>query len=73
MVQPAERTQPGELPIQPVRDIQGIVLAGATLAVALGIAMGALLRRTLPALAITVVVSTLLRLVIGQDLRVRIT
>jgi hypothetical protein len=38
-------------------------------AVALGIAAGALLRRTLPAMAITIGVFTLLRLVIGQDLR----
>ena len=51
-------------------DIQGIVPVGyALFAVALGIAAGALLRRTLPAMAITVVVFTLLRLVIGQDFR----
>jgi hypothetical protein len=51
-------------------DIQGIVPVGyALFAVALGIAAGALFRRTLPALAITIVVFTLLRLVIGQDLR----
>jgi ABC-type transport system involved in multi-copper enzyme maturation permease subunit len=51
-------------------DIQGIVPVGyALFAVALGIAAGALLRRTLPALAITIGVFTLLRLVIGQDLR----
>ena len=51
-------------------DIQGIAPVGyALFAVALGIATGALLRRTLPALAITVVVFTFLRLVIGQDLR----
>ena len=51
-------------------DIQGIVPVGyALFAVALGIAAGALLRRTLPALAITIVVFTFLRLVIGQDLR----
>jgi hypothetical protein len=51
-------------------DIQGIVPVGyALFAVALGIASGAVLRRTLPALAITIVVFTLLRLVIGQDLR----
>jgi ABC-type transport system involved in multi-copper enzyme maturation permease subunit len=51
-------------------DIQGIVPVGYTLfAVALGIAAGTLLRRTLPALAITIVVFTFLRLVIGQDLR----
>jgi len=51
-------------------DIQGIVPVGyALFAVALGIAAGTLLRRTLPALAITIGVFTLLRLVIGQDLR----
>jgi ABC-type transport system involved in multi-copper enzyme maturation permease subunit len=51
-------------------DIQGIVPVGyALFAVALGIAAGALLRRTLPALAITIGVFTFLRLVIGQDLR----
>ena len=51
-------------------DIQGIVPVGyALFAVALGIAAGALLRRTLPALAITICVFTVLRLVIGQDLR----
>ncbi|MGP7999086.1 MAG: hypothetical protein ACLPKI_17485 [Streptosporangiaceae bacterium] len=51
-------------------DIQGIAPAGyAVFAVALGIAAGTLLRRTLPALAITIVVFTFLRLVIGQDLR----
>ncbi len=56
--------QPGQF------DIQGIVPVGyALFAVALGIAAGALLRRTLPALAITIVVFTFLRLVIGQDLR----
>jgi hypothetical protein len=56
--------QPGQF------DIQGIVPVGyAVFAVALGITAGALLRRTLPALGITVVVFTLLRLVIGQDLR----
>ncbi len=56
--------QPGQF------DIQGIVPVGyALFAVALGIAAGALLRRTMPALAITVVVFTLLRLVIGQDFR----
>jgi hypothetical protein len=37
--------------------------------VALGIAAGALIRRTLPALAVTIVVFTFLRLVIGQDFR----
>jgi hypothetical protein len=56
--------QPGQF------DIQGIVPVGyAVFAVALGITAGALLRRTLPALGVTVVVFTLLRLVIGQDLR----
>ncbi len=51
-------------------DIQGIVPIGyAVFAVALGIAAGALLRRTLPALAITIGVFAFLRLVIGQDLR----
>jgi hypothetical protein len=51
-------------------DIQGIVPVGyALFAVALGIAAGALFRRTLPALAATIAVFTLLRLVIGQDLR----
>jgi hypothetical protein len=51
-------------------DIQGIVPIGyAVFAVALGITAGALLRRTLPALAITIGVFTLLRLVIGQDFR----
>ncbi|MBO0816374.1 MAG: hypothetical protein J2P30_14685 [Actinobacteria bacterium] len=56
--------QPGQF------DIQGIVPVGyAVFAVALGIAAGTLLRRTLPALAITVGVFTFLRLVIGQDFR----
>jgi hypothetical protein len=51
-------------------DIQGIAPVGyAVFAVALGIAAGALLRRTLPALAVTIVVFTFLRLVIGQDFR----
>jgi hypothetical protein len=53
-------------------DIQGIVPVGyAVFAVALGIAAGTLLRRTLPAMAITLVVFTFLRLVIGQDFRSR--
>ena len=53
-------------------DIQGIVPVGyAVFAVALGLAMGTLLRRTLPAMAITVGVFTFLRLVIGQDFRSR--
>ena len=56
--------QPGQF------DIQGIVPVGyALFAVALGIAAGTLLRRTLPALAVTIGVFTFLRLVIGQDLR----
>jgi ABC-type transport system involved in multi-copper enzyme maturation permease subunit len=56
--------QPGQF------DIQGIVPIGyAVFAVSLGIAAGALLRRTLPAMAVTVVVFTFVRLVIGQDLR----
>jgi hypothetical protein len=51
-------------------DIQGIVPVGyALFAVAFGIAAGTLLRRTLPALAITVVVFTFVRLVISEDLR----
>ncbi len=51
-------------------DIQGVVPVGyALFAVALGIAAGALLRRTLPAMAITVGVFTFVRLVIGQDFR----
>jgi hypothetical protein len=51
-------------------DIQGVVPIGyALFAVALGIAAGALLRRTLPAMAITLAVFTFLRLVIGQDFR----
>jgi hypothetical protein len=51
-------------------DIQGIVPVGyAVFAVALGIAAGTLLRRTLPALAVTIGVFTFVRLVIGQDLR----
>jgi hypothetical protein len=56
--------QPGQF------DIQGIVPAGyAVFAVALGIAAGTLLRRTLPAMAVTIAVFTFVRLVIGQDLR----
>lgn len=56
--------QPGQF------DIQGIVPVGyAVFAVALGITAGALLRRTLPAMAITIGVFAFLRLVIGQDLR----
>lgn len=51
-------------------DIQGIVPIGyAVFAVALGIAVGTLLRRALPAMAITVAVFTFMRLVIGQDFR----
>ena len=56
--------QPGQF------DIQGIVPVGyALFAAALGIAAGALLRRTLPALGVTLVAFTFVRLVIGQDLR----
>jgi hypothetical protein len=56
--------QPGQF------DIQGIVPVGyAVFAVALGITAGALIRRTLPAMAITIGVFAFLRLVIGQDLR----
>ncbi len=51
-------------------DIQGIVPVGyAVFAVGLGIAAGALIRRTLPAMAITLVVFAFLRLVVGQDFR----
>ncbi len=51
-------------------DIQGIVPVGyAVFAVALGIAAGALIRRTLPAMAVTIGVFAFVRLVIGQDLR----
>jgi hypothetical protein len=51
-------------------DIQGLVPVGyAVFAVALGIAAGALFRRTLPALAATIAIFAALRLVIGQDLR----
>jgi hypothetical protein len=58
--------QPGQF------DIQGIVPVGyAVFAVALGITAGALLRRTLAAMAVTIGVFTFLRLVIGQDLRSR--
>jgi len=56
--------QPGQF------DIQGIVPVGyAVFAVALGIAAGTILRRTLPALAVTLGVFVLLRLVISEDLR----
>jgi hypothetical protein len=51
-------------------DIQGIVPIGyAVFAVALGIAAGALLRRTLPAMAITLVVFAFVRLLISEDFR----
>lgn len=51
-------------------DIQGIVPVGyALFAAALGIAAGTLARRTLPALAITIVVFTFVRLVVSEDLR----
>ncbi|HUC22649.1 MAG TPA: hypothetical protein VMA73_08075 [Streptosporangiaceae bacterium] len=53
-------------------DIQGIVPVGyAVFAVALGVAVGTLLRRALPAMAITLVVFTFVRLVVGQDFRSR--
>lgn len=53
-------------------DIQGVVPVGyALFAVALGIAAGAILRRTLPAMAVTLVLFTLVRLVVGEDLRSR--
>jgi hypothetical protein len=53
-------------------DLQGIVPIGyALFAVALGIAAGTLVRRTLPAMAITLVVFTVLRLVVSEDLRSR--
>lgn len=59
-----QKFQPGQF------DIQGIVPVGyAVFAVALGIAAGTILRRTLPALAVTLGVFVFLRLVIGQDLR----
>jgi hypothetical protein len=51
-------------------DIQGIVPIGyAVFAVALGITAGALIRRTLPAMAITIVVFTFVRLVVSEDFR----
>jgi hypothetical protein len=51
-------------------DLQGIVPIGyAVFGVALGIAAGALLRRSLPAMAITLVLFTLIRLIVGQDFR----
>jgi hypothetical protein len=51
-------------------DIQGIVPVGyAVFAVALGIAAGTLVRRTLPAMAITLVVFTLVRLLVSEDFR----
>ncbi|HYK68786.1 MAG TPA: hypothetical protein VEV45_12620 [Streptosporangiaceae bacterium] len=51
-------------------DIQGIVPIGyAVFAVALGIAAGTVIRRTLPAMAVTLVVFTFLRLFIGQNFR----
>jgi ABC-type transport system involved in multi-copper enzyme maturation permease subunit len=58
------RFQPGQF------DVQGIVPVGyALFAVALGIATGAVLRRTLPALAITIGVYAALRIVIAEFLR----
>jgi len=60
----SQNFQPGQF------DIQGIVPVGyALFAVALGITAGTLIRRTLPAMAVTLVVFTFLRLVIGQDFR----
>lgn len=51
-------------------DIQGIVPIGyAVFAVALGITAGALFRRTLPAMAVTLGVFTLLRLLVSEDFR----
>jgi hypothetical protein len=51
-------------------DIQGIVPVGyALFAVALGIAAGTLLRRTLPALAVTLAVFTAVRIVIAEVIR----
>jgi ABC-type transport system involved in multi-copper enzyme maturation permease subunit len=51
-------------------DLQGIVPVGyALFAVALGIAVGTLLRRTLPALAVTLAVFIAVRVVIAQVLR----
>jgi len=56
--------QPGQF------DIQGIVPVGyALFAVALGIAAGTLLRRTLPALAVTIGVFAALRIVVADYLR----
>ena len=53
-----------------VFDVQGIVPVGyAVFAVALGIAAGTIVRRTLPALAITLGVFVVLRLVIANYLR----
>jgi hypothetical protein len=51
-------------------DIQGIVPIGyAVFAVALGITAGALIRRTLPAMAVTLGVFTFLRLLVSEDFR----
>lgn len=63
----------GHQNFQPAQfDIQGIVPAGyAVFAVALGIAAGALIRRTLPAMALTLAVFILVRLVVGEDFRSR--
>jgi hypothetical protein len=56
--------QPGQF------DIQGIVPVGyALFAVSLGITAGTLLRRTVPALAITIVVFTAVRIVVADYLR----
>ncbi len=58
--------QPGQF------DIQGIVPVGYVLfAVALGVTAGTLLRRTLPALAVTLGLFALLRIVVAEFLRPR--
>jgi hypothetical protein len=58
------RFEPGQF------DVQGIVPVGyAVFAVALGIAAGALLRRTLPALAVTLGVYAALRILIAESFR----
>jgi hypothetical protein len=58
------RFQPGQF------DVEGIVPVGyALFAVALGLAAGAVLRRTLPALAVTVVAFTAVRVAIAENLR----
>jgi hypothetical protein len=53
-------------------DFQGVVpIAAAVFAVAVGIAAGVVLRRTLPAMALTICVFVLVRLIIGSQLRPR--